>query len=47
MNGRQIPESLTPSALQVYNFVTVAPVHLMDWTLMGHRKLKQMTNISQ
>lgn len=47
MNGRQIPQSLIPSTLQVYSFVTVIPVHLIDWRLMGHRKQKQMTNISQ
>lgn len=44
-NRRQIPESCSLS-LQVYNFATVAPAHLIDWILMGHRKPKQMTNIS-
>ena len=47
MNGTEIPQSLILPTLQVYSFVTVTPVHLIDRILMGHRKQKQMTNISQ
>lgn len=47
MSEKQIPQSFIPPTFQVYNFVTAVPVPLMDWILMGHRKHKQMTNISQ